>query len=32
VLVIAGLIIMVSADRAAAGRTEQPEPAGTPSG
>jgi len=32
VLVIAGLIIMVSADRAAARRTEQPEPAGTPSG
>jgi hypothetical protein len=32
VLIIAGLIIMVSADRAAARRTEQPEPAGTPSG
>ena len=32
VLVVAGLIIMVSADRAAARRTEQPEPAGTPSG
>jgi hypothetical protein len=35
VLIIAGLIIMVSADRAAARRTEHPEhpePAGTPSG
>lgn len=32
VLIIAGLIIMVSADRAAARPTEEPEPAGTPSG
>ena len=33
VLIIAGLIIMVSADRATTGRhAEQPEPAGTPSG
>jgi hypothetical protein len=32
VLIIAGLIIRVSADRAAARPTEQPEPAGTPSG
>ena len=31
VLIVAGVIIMVSADRAAA-RTEHPEPAGTPSG
>jgi Porin PorA len=32
VLIAAGLIIMVSVDRAAAGQTEQPEPAGAPSG
>jgi hypothetical protein len=31
VLIIAGLIIMRAADRAAARRTEEPEPAGTPS-
>ena len=32
VLIIAGLIIMVSADRATARPSEEPEPAGTPSG
>jgi hypothetical protein len=32
VLIIAGLIIMVSADRATGRHAEQPEPAGTPSG
>jgi hypothetical protein len=32
VLIAAGLLIMVSAERADAGPTEQPEPVGTPSG